>query len=138
MWIVTQSEAWHQYSASNNVVCPRVSTRLCQFRVDDCKLAIFLGKTIGARFRELMLPILQASTPKRSGWQCKDRFLGSLMPEKTTRGSALSCGLQLRVTSLIPCIAFRMERKSTADEFPSFLIPSPPFDCAIVSLGTLK
>lgn len=59
------------------------------------------------------------------GQQCQDRFLGSLVPEATARGSTLSCGLQLRVTSLIPCIAFQMERKSTADEFPSFLIPSP-------------
>lgn len=125
MWIVTQSEAWHQYSACNSAVCPRVSTRLCQFRVDDCKPAIFLGKTAGSRFREPMLPILQASTPKRSGWQCKDRFLGSLMPETAARGSSPSCGLQWRVTSLIPCIAFRVERKSMADEFPSFLTPSP-------------
>lgn len=122
---MTQSEAQHQCSARNNAVCPRVSTRLCQFGVNDCKLAISLGKAVGARFWEPVFPILQAGTPKHSGWQCEDRFLGSLMPEAATCGSTLSCGLQLRVTRFIPCIAFQMEGKSTADEFPSFLIPSP-------------
>lgn len=47
------------------------------------------------------------------------------MPEATACGSTPLRSLQLRVTSLIPCIAFQMERKSMADEFPSFLIPSP-------------
>lgn len=56
----------------------RVSTRLCPFGVNHCKLAAPLEKAAGAGFREAVLLILHASTPKRSGWQ--GRALGSRMP----------------------------------------------------------